>query len=214
VTALKPIEDRNVQGCLSDRYPLNEKCSQPECSDPVQSAHHCFPRSQVKVDSWFVKMNVEGEYLVLPHVTGLCGSGTTGHHGDVEEHRAWIKLEDGEFVWYERVDANDGPGEGNFGDDWFVFGGDWWHRVGNLNPQPAHEGKPKRSKHKGEARRKRRTISLRVPDDAGEDGAGVLQDAVDTLEAKLRGDKKPRPMYYTLLDGVSYAHLNMDETDV
>lgn len=176
MTALKPIENRNVRGVASERYPINTKCAHPECSEPA-TVHHIFPRSMIRSDSYFVAIlqrNEAGdpeEEIVIPHAVGLCGSGTTGHHGDVEEHRAWIKYEDGEFVWYDRGELDWSEEEGNIVP---------WDRVGPLNPQPgSREGKPKRKKYKGEKRRKRKVISMRVPDDAEEDGAGQWDELID-----------------------------------
>jgi hypothetical protein len=131
MTALKPIENRRVRGVAAERYPLNEVCAHPSCKDPAVDPHHIFPRSMINGDSWFVEISNEGGerekgapgFDPIPHVTGLCRV----HHDDVEEHRAWIKLEDGGFVWYVRKE-----------DDWL--------RRGALNPQPpGKEGKPKRA---------------------------------------------------------------------
>jgi hypothetical protein len=207
VTPLPPIENRRVRGVASERYPLNKRCSQPECSEPAVDGHLCFPRSTIGNDSWFVAIEYEKEWEALgesgvglmtetlPHVTGLCRA----HHDDVEQHRAWIKLYDETFLWYDRV------ADSEMGDDWF--------ELGPLNPQPgSQEGKPKRKKFRGEARRKRKTISLRVPDDAGEDGAGLLTDAIEQLEERISGEKA-RPPYYTLLDALSYALLNSGPED-
>lgn len=190
MTALKPIENRRVRAVASERYPFNEICAHPECSEQTADPHHIFPRSAIAGDSWFVEVYmdfgprdaqpepglevIEGwpteiEYLsggytriktILPHVAGLCRA----HHDDVEEHRAWIKLEDGEFVWYARERTEDENGQG-------------FDKVGALNPQPGSKtGKPKRRKFKGEKRRTRATISIKVPKDDQEDGGEVWDD--------------------------------------
>ena len=39
-----------------------------------------------------------------------------------------------------------------------------------------------RQNFKGEEKRQRKTVSIRVPDDAQEDGAGLLDEAVEILE--------------------------------
>jgi hypothetical protein len=128
-------------------------------------------------DSYFVEFTPEdGKTKIIPHAIGLCGSGTTGHHGDVEEHRAWIKLEDGEFVWYDRQNTPQEatgpsltPSEGK------------WVRLGSLNPQPgSREGKPKRRRTvKGtEERAARKTVSIRLPEGvSGEDWDELLAEA-------------------------------------
>lgn len=226
ITALKPIENRRVRAVASERYPINDVCAHPECAEPTADPHHIFPRSLIAGDSWFVEISwddpermraalgKEPAYPVnligstppvgvamIPHVTGLCRE----HHDDVEEHQAWIKLEDGEFVWYNRAD-ND-PVRRPL--DERVE----WDRFGPLNPQPgSRTGKPKRRKFKGEARRKRTTISVKVPKDEQEDGAGLWDEAIEQLEIKMYGENG-RPPYYTIMDALNYTLLNAGEDD-
>lgn len=172
MTALKAIEWRDVRGVPSTSYPTNLICAHPQCNELVPlrpsgkpTVHHIFPRSTIGNDSYFVQYTPEnGETKIVPHAVGLCGSGTTGHHGDVEEHRAWIKLEDGEFRWYERVPPTDPHDE---------IPADWqeWQLIGALNPQPGSvDGKPKRKRTvKGSSERAaRKTVSIRLPE--GVDG--------------------------------------------
>jgi len=178
MTALKPLEERAVRGVASVRYPLNTVCAHPECTDRDVTAHHLFPRSQIGNGSWFVaigkKVASEDEHArtvitkdAIAHVIGLCGHGTTGHHGDLEEHRAWVKLEDGVFVWYDRVETAAG-----------------WHRVGNLNPQPgSREGRAKRPR-KREPAREKTTYCIRKP----KDEAMVLPELEDALREKLASE--------------------------
>ena len=187
MTALKPLDQRNVRGAAAVRYDLNRTCAMPTCDNPVDSAHHAFPRSLIGNGSWFVLVGAEryGEATpiskdAIPHVTGLCGSGTTGHHGDVEHHRAWIRLEDGVWNWYDRD-----------GEDWKL--------VGPLNPQPgAKEGKPKRKKFKGEAKRVRTTISYKVPKDERENGAEIIDDLLEQAREKLGEPDKPAYYLYVM----------------
>lgn len=211
MTALKPIESRRVKGVASERYPLNTKCARPDCNEDTADPHHAWPRSSIGNDSWFVEIE-EGhaqntKSQVIPHVTGLCRA----HHDDVEQHRAWIKLEDGVFVWYDR--GRERPHLLDYmGDDSTLVK---WEPLGPLDPQPAGREKahkPKRKRLKGQARRQRMTVSIRVPKDEAEDGAGLLNDAIELLEAKL-GHDPARPPYYTILDGLNYAILNSDESD-
>lgn len=193
MTALKPISNRRVRGVAAERYPLNTTCAHPECAEPAVDPHHAFPRSAIGNDSWFVAM-YEGEggdsstaWDVygdpIPHVAGLCRA----HHDAVERHDAWIKLEDGIFVWYDRVTIG-----GHIIDGQEVVleesdaGKEEWYPLGPLDPQPAGRAKShkKRRKLKGEARRKRKTISLRVPDDT-EDGGAIWDETLEETKAKL-----------------------------
>jgi hypothetical protein len=181
MTALKPTESSQVRGVTASRYRLNDECAHPGCKDHTADPHHIFPRSQVASDSWFV--TIEGSDPV-PHVTGLCRE----HHDDLEEHRAWVKLEEGVYNWYIRM-----------GEDWLFRG--------KLNPQPpAYDPRPKRDEKRprktGEDRAQRKTITLRVPTGAPEDGAGLLDEAIAQAEERL-GYEKPRPPYYTLMDALN-----------
>jgi hypothetical protein len=140
-------------------------------------------------DSWFVAVEDDGKLgAPFPHVTGMCRA----HHDDLEEHRAWIRLEEDIYVWYVRNPRDP----------------DDWKRLGKLNPQPpGAEAKPKRSPFKGEQRRRRKTITLRVPQDAQEDGAGLLDDAIEQAEDRL-GYRESRPPYYTILDSLNLTILH------
>lgn len=198
MTALKPIENRRVVGVASERYPLNKVCAHPECSAPAVDPHHVFPRSMIGNDSWFVAIeqddNENEPVVVLPHVAGLCRE----HHDLVEDHRAWIKLEDdGEFVWYDRPAKRRKAFE----------------VVGALNPQPgSREGKPKKKKRKkGEERRMRATWTIRVPD--RDEDEPLLEDLTARLEERIQADAgenaaPARSPYFTLVDAVNYTLLN------
>lgn len=222
MTALKPLENLRVHGVQHmETYPLNAVCAHPECTERAVDPHHCFPRSQIGNKYWFVvfddvERRVGGVDLKIPysatgpwpHVVGLCRE----HHNAVEAHRAWIKLgKDGVFVWYDRVDANEGDPQNDI-----AFDGDWFHKVGPLNPQPgSQEGKTKRKKFKGEKRRKRTVVSYRVPDDAEEGGAGILDDLIEQVEAKIYVDAthEARPSYYTLCDALAFTLTNAGPDD-
>lgn len=189
MTALKPLENLRVRGVVAERYPLNKICSHPTCKEETADPHHLFPRSEIANYSWFVAVENGGKVgAPFPHVTGMCRA----HHDDLEEHRAWVRLEDDVYVWYDRKN-------------------DDWKRVGKLNPQPpGAEAKPKRSPFKGEQRRNRKTITLRVPQDEQEDGAGLWDDAIEQAEERF-GYKEPRPPYYTILDALNLAILHGPE---
>lgn len=207
MTPLKPLENRRVIGVASTRYPLNKVCAHPECKREATDAHHAFPRSQITNDSWFVR--VEEDYATgtgiysnptgdpIPHVTGLCRE----HHEAVEAHRAWIKLGDGVWVWYDRQPYETMPETD--GRDWFSLNedadGSWWKLLGPLNPQPGSvEGKPKRERYKGIAPRKRVVFSFKVPKDEAENGHEILTALIDAAKEDL--GREDQPTYYTLVE--------------
>lgn len=156
--------------------------------------------------SWFVEVDYpqskydvsqHGSKLAIPHVIGLCGSGTTGHHGEVESHQAWIKYDGVEYVWYDRV-------MGHAGTDWV--------EIGPLDPQPARgeKLKKKRKRLKGEDRRKKINITLKVPKDEQEDGAGLYYDVLEQVEDML-GHDPHRSAYYTIMDALNLTLLHGKE---
>jgi hypothetical protein len=69
-----------------------------------------------------------------------------------------------------------------------------------------------RQNFKGEAKRQRKTVSIRVPDDAQEDGAGLLDEAVDTLEERITQGGF-RPKYHTIMDALNFTILNAGDDD-
>jgi len=157
VTALKPLETLRVSGQVASRYPLNMFCAHPECPEVADDAHHIFPRSEIGNSLWFVQAwdvdNHEMFTSPLAHVIGLCRA----HHEAVEQHRAWIKLDEAtlEFVWFVRADDEE---------EWF--------RIGVLDPQPGGREKnhrPKRTRFRtDEEVAKRKSISIKLP--VGVDG--------------------------------------------
>jgi hypothetical protein len=199
-------------------YPVNGVCAHPDCTLPTGGVHHCFARSKIKGSSFFVaiyfddkedaeafvalfpfklKAQEDGERwrVVIPHAVGLCGSGTTGHHGDVESQWSWIRLEEGEWRWYDK----------NSNDE--------WNLVGALNPQPgSREGKPKRKKRlKGADRAQAQTWTVRGD---GED-LMLLRDNTEELERRIQEHSglNPRGPVYTMLDAVNYTLTHAGKED-
>jgi len=206
VTALKPVVGGEVTGVLSKTYLPNLICAHPFCDKPVESIHHIFGRPPgQESDSWFVRLQFIDEdgtahvETPLPHATGLCGSGTTGHHGDVEEHRAWIRYQNGQYVWYER-NQND-PANTPLMDQ--------FDYVGPLNPQPgAREATPKPPMPKdGEKKkRKKQIFSVSLPEN--EDMLHVeVPRKFEQLRTILEDPARPRSKGYTLATVLDLALL-------
>lgn len=203
MTALKPIENMTrVRGVRSDRYLPNLICAHPECFEQAEGIHHIFGRPPgPDSGSWFVTLALEDDdgtmvwSTPLPAATNLCGSGTTKHHGDLEEHRAWIKYEDGQFVWYERA----APGASDRPDLT-----EPWIRIGPLNPQPgAREAKPKRRPPQS-GPKKQKVFSVKLP--VNEDKLDVLVPRrFDELRDLLEDPSRPRSKGYTLLTALDLA---------
>lgn len=190
MTALPPLETRRVLGVDAAVYDANRTCSHPECAKPVPDrGHHIFPRSQITNGKYFVQAwDADGKEMFahpIPHVTGLCRQ----HHDAVERHDAWIKYEDGQFIWYDRV--TDLPVT--------------WEQVGPLDPQPAGREKarkPKRKRLKGDDLAKRKTVTIKLPE--GVDG----QDWEDLLaEAETVEQAQPDTQYEQWRGGIAKGKL-------
>lgn len=176
MTALRPVETHNVVAVASEEYPSNFICAHPECQNLVDlrpsgepTVHHGFSRSKIKSKSYFV--SIDGG-KPIPHAVGFCGSGTTKHHGDLEDHRAKLVLnDDGVWEWHDYIgdegefDYGGEPGEYNYSgepgeDTEFVY-------IGDLNPQPGSSDSKakKRKKHATtpEERRARVNFTIRTP---------------------------------------------------
>ncbi len=199
MTALRPIESHEVTAVTNHEeerkllrgYVLSTVCCHPECNRTDVTAHHLFSRSKINDSSWFVR--IPGEDKPVLHVAGLCGSGTTGHHGDVEEHRGWVRVEDGVWNWYERtVDADSPRGFGNEG----------WGLVGPLDPQPGKHTRKARKREK-QPSRSRKTVTVNVPQDEQEDGAGVLDELISVGRdqwAEEMGWSSSVPAYHVVVN--------------
>ena len=216
MTPLKPIENTTrVRAVASTRYKTSGVCSHPDCDRTDTTKHHIFGRQPGENgDSWFVLISDSPEHVIeaaletgvakdlaIPHVVDLCGHGTVGHHGDIDSgmggHQAWIKYEDGEFVWSKRdkTDLYDGVHPI----------GRAWKRVGPLNPQPGEPAKPakKRPKREGPVR----VASFAAPQD-DPDAAQRLKDKAGQLLEKFeaagheigRTVAVERALDYTLLN--------------
>lgn len=210
MTAIKPFTNRRVVAVSAQKYPLNEVCAHPECKAPTADPHHAFPRSAIGGDSWFVVATFEsfedaqavlGEHPAvtevpygvrgtawvsdpIQHTAGLCRA----HHDEAEEHESWIKLENGIWKWFVIVDTPEEEKKrwveetGEHEDSYPV---ETWAELGALNPQPGSRvGRAKRKRLQGEERRKRKGISVRVPDDA-EDGAFLWDEALLLVKERL-----------------------------
>lgn len=222
MTAIKPIANRRVVAVAAETYPINAVCAHPECSEPAVDPHHSFPRSAIGGDSFFVSITFDtyedavevlgknppvnelsyastGQPSVwisapIPHAIGLCRA----HHDHVEQRVAKISLEDGTYLYWEGNDGRDG----NRGSGAAMV------LVGELNPQPgATKPKRKKSRFQGDQRRKRKVISIRVPDDT-ENGGEVWDTTLDLVKAKLVGaglysETDDIPIYEAVVAGLT-----------
>lgn len=215
MTAIKPAETRRVVAVAAETYPVNAHCAWPDSDAEAVDPHHCFPRSSIGGDSYFVSLTFDtyeqavevvgkgvgvtevqqrdGSVWVtdpIPHVTGL----SRDIHEAVEKKQKKISLINGKWLAFDK----DAEGK--------------WVELGELSPQPGARGGKKRKRFKGEKRRKRKTISIRVPQDEQEDGAGLLDEKLEAMREVL-GQDESYPPYYCISAALDYTLLNADGTD-
>jgi len=197
------VELRAVKG---PEYKVSGWCSNPGCNRTSDSAHHIVRRSQVKTTDW-----VEIHGRVYANKTGLCWR----CHDEINTGRKAIRLIEGEFIWCEVISLGNGKVD--------------FQKVWPLAPQPptpeslaerasGHDteesetcptcGQAKRRRRApggpGPARR-RKTWTVKVPADAEEDGAEVLDTLVDDLAPLLNVEPDQGGRYYVLVPALYYA---------
>ena len=218
MTALKPIESRVSVRAVTDpleerallrKLLLNKQCAKPTCTADTCDPHHIWPRSTINNSAWFVQWIAEdegGEKKITPHVTGLCRE----HHDDVEQHRAWIKLEEGVFNWYDRgkEDETKMVGDIEVHIPYSVMGE--WIKVGKLDPQPLDPNQkrkvgPRGTKGKPQSRA---VVSINVPKTEQENGAEAMRTMIDACKDKWkeeRGWSDNVPDYYPIMAALAEA---------
>ena len=206
MTAIPPVETRNVIAVAARRYPLNKTCAHPTCLRTDVTAHHIYPKGNLNGKAWFLVIDGD-EKNPVPHVVGLCGHGTEGHHGDCEEHRAWIRFEDGQYVWYQRRRTEAG--------DTLPFeyrDGTTWDRVGPLNPQPgSQDGKTKRKPPKSTTGPVK-VASFKAPNDDPE-AAQRLKEKAQQLTDKFNAHGHEIGKTVAVERALDYTLLNAGEED-
>lgn len=201
---LSPSENRNVIGVPATRYKINTVCAHPDCSQQSEpGAHHCFRRSQIIGDSYFVSIDGSDP---IPHAVGLCSD----HHRQITDNAAWIRLrEDGIFCWW----SEDGQDEDKT---------KLWLDYGPLDPQPGQLTKAsglklkKRTKEVKDAleeKKPRKVKSIRCPNDAAENGIELLDALIDRAAELIPHRDEDSPDYYVLMDALGWFALNFDGAD-
>lgn len=205
-----PVDHHRVRGLKGPAYKVGGWCCNPQCSKTSGHAHHIWRRSEiirnydwVEVDGWIVAGKV-----------GVCVT----CHQQLTDNLMSIRLEGREFHWC------------------IVSGskttGDVKHNsVGLIEPQPptpellatlapdqgqgSEEGCPfcgqrkrRRPRH-GALGRRRASWLVKVPADAEEDGADVLDALVEMIAPYVpNADTSAVGRYYVLVPVLAYASMN------
>lgn len=188
------------------RYKVGPHCSVWNCGKLVDHAHHVWRRSYLKGDYWWVRVQGSADMVVTKNVIGLCWKHHEDVTGSVGGHRAkiiWVpETETLEWWLLERV------GETNV-KTWLPWGAidtettsyqpepiERCPTCGRRMPQPRRAKLPKRKKTR---------IVITVPQDAQEDGAALLTQAIDDAAERL--GRTENEEYYTLMDALNLFNL-------
>lgn len=207
---LLPSSEFGIKGHEGKAYRVNEICCAPGCFSRSVHTHHLWPRSFLRGQPC--------EWVELPDGTvvgnrvGLC----LRHHeqvtGEIGGYRAWISFASGLFWWEEREASARG-----------------WNRVDLIDPQPpgvAEQPKPsptqeevcptcghhkRKSELKPTAKRKSKTWTLDVPDDA-EIGTEILDGWADDIAIILgMEDERSRlRRYHAVATGLAWVIQNRE----
>jgi hypothetical protein len=206
-----PVERRDVIGLKGPKYKVAAYCCNPRCSLFSQQAHHMWRRSEiianydwVEVDGWIVAGKVP-----------VC----LNCHHNLTVNRESIQLDETERLFYWCIVTGS------------KTTGDLKHnRIGLIEPQPptpealaaldapdqpgSEEGCPfcgqlKRRRSQGRALRRRKSWTVKVPDEEIEDGAAVLDAMIENLAPFVpNADASATGRYYVLVPVLAYASLN------
>jgi hypothetical protein len=201
----------DVRGHKGPSYTVGPYCSNPQCQRIAEHAHHIVRRSQLSGDYAWVELHG----TLVGNLTGLCVPCHEDITGSVGGHRAAIRwsLADSTFQWCD-VLANGSTID--------------YRPVGPIEPQPptpetlaARAPGPEGSEHcpfcgqqqrrrpaqaaVGRRRSNRKTWAVRVPAEAVEDGANVLDTLVGEIGVLLGVGNDSGARYYTIVPAMTYC---------
>lgn len=212
---LPVVDSWDLKGLEGPKYKVGPTCSNPSCKRWAEHAHHLVRRSQLKgVFDW-----VEIEGVVYPNLCGLCAECHDLITGRVGGHKAAIRLNAKErlFYWADIVESPQ--------TNWITY-----LPFKPLDPHPpapdslasraSNEEEPEACPYCGQAKtrrraatppggaRRRKSWAIKVPDDA-EDGAEILDTLVDDLAPHLHVEPSQTGRYYIVVPSLVYVHQNL-----
>lgn len=207
-----PTDDRvRTRGFKGPTYKVGPRCCNPQCSRFADQAHHMWRRSEIiRNYDW-----VEVDGVIYAGKVGIC----VLCHNQLTENKMAIRLEGREFSWC-LVSGSKTTGDLTF------------HPVGLIEPQPltpellatlapdqgqgSEEGCPfcgqrkRRRPGQGALGRRRASWLVKVPADADEDGASLLDALVENMAPFVpNADTSAVGRYYVLVPVLAYAQMNV-----
>ena len=208
---LPATDSWDVKGTGGPKYTVGPHCSNPSCGRIAEHAHHIVRRSQLSGDYAWVELHG----LIVGNLTGLCVQCHNDITGMVGGHKAAIRWSnaDEKFWWCDLAATGNtidyqpvapltyqpptpetlaARAPGPSGSDGCPFCGQSRRR------RPA-QSTP------GRRRQNRKTWTVRVPDEAVEDGADVLDTLVGELGLLLDTGGDAGARYFTLVPALTYC---------
>jgi hypothetical protein len=211
-----PIDSRDVRGVAGPEYKVGPYCCVPECRRVTEHAHHIWRRSELGGPFSWVELP-DGH--VVGNLAGMCPPHHEAVTGRIGGHKAAIRMTDDHVFW------------------WCRYINEQYEFVAPIDPQPpTHEahvaspadvesenscptcGRPRarRRKTASSSKRARKTWPVRVPADAEENGAEVLDSLTEDLAPLLGVDPDDNGTYtsgryYVLVPALYFAQTKRDE---
>ena len=207
---LLPVDHHRVVGRKGPAYKVGPRCCNPHCRKIAAHAHHLWRRSEIIKDyDW-----VEVDGWIVAGKVGVCAD----CHSYLTENKQAIRLDEQAKTF-----------------SWCVVTGSKpsleYHDVGLIEPQPptpellatlapdqgtgSEESCPfcgqlkRRRRRTGALRRRRKSWLVKVPADAEEDGAAVLDALVENIAPLVpNADTSTTGRYYVLVPVLAYATMN------
>jgi hypothetical protein len=215
-----PIDSWQVRGVAGPSYKVGPRCAVPACRRLAEHAHHLWRRSALGGPFDWVELP-DGH--VVGNLVGMCPQHHDAVTGRIGGHKAAIRMTEDHVFWWCTIPDETSGIEYEF--------------VAPLEPQPPTHGalvaspadvesenscptcgrpRARRRSSPTGRRRARKTWPVKVPADAEEDGAEVLDSLTEDL-APLLGvdpDKDGRytsGRYYVLVPALYFAQTKRDE---
>lgn len=205
-----------IQGLEGPKYTVGPKCANPDCGKFAEHAHHIVRRSQLGGD--YAWVSIKGH--IVGNLTGLCPGCHDDITGQLGGHKAAIRfLDDRQFYWCDVRDVNGHltfPKRGLLQPqpptpDTLAARAPGNHRESENCPfcgQTRRRSSNPTSRMADGERRRRKTWTVRVPDEEQEHGAEVLDALVEDLAPLLGVGTDRGGRYYVLVPVLYYAQHN------
>lgn len=216
---LLPSNEFGIKGHPGNAYDVNPTCAHPSCATPSAHAHHCWPRSFLRGQSYEWVMLPDGS--VIGNRLGFCAP----HHemltGEIGGYRARLIWDAGIMWWEDRKRQFSGTAINVNGLEWVRLSptstqppvaGEEIHESlpdGEICPTCGHHKKQSdRSQLKPGKLRPTKDWVLAVPDDA-EVGADLLDEWIEDFAIVFGMDeytsRLKRYHVISVLRGATYA---------